>query len=501
MIADYVREQPVERSAAIVLPIFRAIAVSWVAGTWPTQGAAVAAPAADAAVFAASDAAVFAAAASSSAPASAEAAAYAAASASSSVPYAPTAADTAFAASSAPASAPANAPANAAAIWAEIKADADALEAGQQTETLMGRPLWTDGAPEWAEANWAKLKIDLLALDEDWHVWTDWYDDRLRGADHPNSRTLIEELELKRIQILVEDWKKGPKHINGMIAAWEAEYRAKPPPQRTAIIEVEYGEDGKLHRRPSGPPTARNEAQEQRLRNAWSAHSEQLATLEELDPGRNLPGLSAAMKHYRAALGSKYEAMNVISLGVHGSTIEAHAARADELLLEDAAAELVGLAAAHGLFIRQFDTWLDYVRDTFGEPTADAVEAAIGVARSTRDVPEIIDADVSDPIGELADAVEQQLTVGPEDRLRQELLRSVGNVLSGLFASAVKLVREAGSKARNGLMEGIKLSTKLATVAVTIGVSDFVVSLIASHTGEFGWITPILDFLKMKLKM
>ena len=279
----------------------------------------------------------------------------------------------------------------------------------------------------------------------------------------------------------------------------ELKYRAKPPPQRSAIIEVEYGRDGKLHRRPSGLPTARNEAQEQRLREAWTAHSDQLATLEELDPGGNLPGLGSAMKHYRAALGATYETMNVIALGVHGSTVEAHAARADELLLEDAAAELVGLAATHGLFIRQFDTWLDYVSDAVGEPSTEAVEAAIGVALSTRDVSEI-DPDVSVPLGEIADAVEPHLAAGPEDRLRSELLRSVGNVLSGFFSSAMKLVRKAASKAQDGFMEGIKFSTKWATVAVAIGVSEFVVALVASRTSEFGWITPVLDFLKMMLK-
>ena len=476
LIVVYVRAQPVERSAAMALPIFRAIAAPWVAGKWPTQGTAVSAAAARAASAAARAASAYAYVAAAAAAASASARA---------------ASDSAYAYV-------------AAAIWAEIRADADALEKGLQADALMRRPLWTDGAPEWAEENWAKLKTDLLALDEDWHVWTDWYDDRLRGADHPDSRSLIEELELERVLISNADWEKGPKHINGMIAALELEYRAKPPPQRSAIIEVEYGRDGKLHRRPSGLPTARNEAQEQRLREAWTAHSDQLATLEELDPGGNLPGLGSAMKHYRAALGSTYETMNVIALGVHGSTVEAHAARADELLLEDAAAELVGLAATHGLFIRQFDTWLDYVSDASGEPTAKLVEHGCGFARSTRDASEIIADDVSIPIGVLADAAEQPLGSNIEERppqiVERELLRSVGNILSGLFAPLVDFARDTGSAARKGSLRGTEDFAERTTLAIAIGVSAHVMALVSGLPGVFGWIVAVLALLKRKSK-
>jgi len=89
-----------------------------------------------------------------------------------------------------------------------------------------------------------------------------------------------------------------------------------------------------------------------RLRAAWAAHSEQLAGLEILEPARNSPALAHAIKFYRAALGSEYELLQVIALGVHGERLSAYAARADMLVLEDVAAELVGIAVAHGLFIR-----------------------------------------------------------------------------------------------------------------------------------------------------
>lgn len=110
------------------------------------------------------------------------------------------------------------------ALWREITADAGNVEAGISTEIMMRYPLWnvTDIGQT---KKWEILKPVLLAFDEDWQVWTGWYEDRLRGADHPDSRPLIEDLELKRSLIPDEEWHQGPKHVNAMIAELEAEYR------------------------------------------------------------------------------------------------------------------------------------------------------------------------------------------------------------------------------------------------------------------------------------
>ena len=288
------------------------------------------------------------------------------------------------------------------------------------------------------------------------------------------------------------------------IAELDAGYSAKPPLQKPAIIRVEYREDGKLHRDASMPPEARDGAQEQRLREAWSAHSEQLAALEDLAPGRNSPALGHAIKCYRDALGLAYDHMNVIALGVHGARLTAFAERADVLLLEDAASELVGLAAAHGLFIRQFDVWHDYLNDAADDAPPEAVDAAIQIARSTRDATDIIADDVSEPLNDLADAAGQPLAANPEDRqpavVDRELLRSVGNVLSGLFAPLVAYARDAGSASRTGSLDGIKEFSKQATLALVFGGTAYVAALAAGLPTEFGWLVPVLALLKMKLK-
>lgn len=51
----------------------------------------------------------------------------------------------------------------------------------------------------------------LLRANEDWEVWTEWYEARLAG--HP----AIEALEVARVMIAEEVWKQGPKVVNAEI--------------------------------------------------------------------------------------------------------------------------------------------------------------------------------------------------------------------------------------------------------------------------------------------
>ncbi len=279
----------------------------------------------------------------------------------------------------------------------------------------------------------------------------------------------------------------------------EAEYRAQTPPQRPAIIEVEYGDDGRLHRRSARRPELRDDAQEQRVRDAWAAHSDQLADLEALDPGKNSPAFAAALGAYRAALGSAFDEMNVIALGVYGARLVGYSESVGEYFLEEVASEVAGLAAAHGLFVRQFPDWRDYLDDSVGEVTDEINDAAVGLARSLSDAPDIIVEDVAIAAAELADAVEQPLAADPNDRpsqmLRRELLRSESNVLSGLLAPLLDYARDAGSASRKGTLKGIELTAR----AIVIAGSADVMAIYAGLPGQFGWIKLVIDFLKIKL--
>ena len=188
-LAGYVGADPKHRAAAIMLPCFRAMAPPWFASTWPNQGGAVhAATAATAAAHAG---------------------------------YATAAAGHITAADSAAASVTASA-----ASWVRLSKDAAAIDGGMSPQSLMDRPVWPDGsAPSGFEGQWRDLRRLLLSLDQDWQVWSNWYDDRLRGAAHPGARSLIAGLELERILIPNKVWDDGPSVLNARIADLEAEYR------------------------------------------------------------------------------------------------------------------------------------------------------------------------------------------------------------------------------------------------------------------------------------
>lgn len=232
--------------------------------------------------------------------------------------------------------------------------------------------------------------------------------------------------------------------------------------------------------------------------------------METLEPGRNEPGLAQALVSYRSALGRTYDSMNVIALGIHGMRMASHAARADDRLLEDAAAELAGMAAAHELFIRQFPDWLDYVNDRMPEPTDEAVDTAAQVARAALDEPELISDDVTEPLIDLAEASLPSLAADPAVRppqpVQRELLRSMGNVLSGLLSPFVEYAREAGGKARKASLDGVEEGSKTLSKNLiekaprVIAFGSLALILATALPAEFAWLIPVIAFLKLRLK-
>jgi hypothetical protein len=174
--------------------LFRATALARAAGKYPTRAnelggfAAVAAEAAFA-VAAAADAATrgsnvarTAAAAAAAANAAAAAAANAAAAEASFVAEVSSAAEASFAAA-------AEATANADAFWDVIEADATQVRA-VGASALVDAPLWPNGTPDWASDAWAALR-SALPGGEDWDVWFDWYDERLRGGSRGEAYEIV----------------------------------------------------------------------------------------------------------------------------------------------------------------------------------------------------------------------------------------------------------------------------------------------------------------------
>ena len=104
-------------------------------------------------------------------------------------------------------------------FWKAVEQDAGLLMNGNRhPDTSMGLPasvmeeaLWLHGIPIWAGRRWADFK-EQLPENEEWRVWTDWYERRLVG------RSTNEMLEFERVMIPNDEWKRGPGHVNAIIA-------------------------------------------------------------------------------------------------------------------------------------------------------------------------------------------------------------------------------------------------------------------------------------------
>lgn len=103
-------------------------------------------------------------------------------------------------------------------FWRAVELDRRFLETGAERNRDAGKlvvglsekALWPMGIPVWAGRQWADLKDGLPEI-EDWNVWTDWYEERLRG------RRADGAAEFDRATIAKEDWDRGPGHVNAVI--------------------------------------------------------------------------------------------------------------------------------------------------------------------------------------------------------------------------------------------------------------------------------------------
>lgn len=90
---------------------------------------------------------------------------------------------------------------------------------------------------------WESLKRNLLALDEHWQVWLDWYE-AIRDGHAPwgVSRKGGLDLLLEALQWPEADWSQGPKHINPKLTALvemaRERERAFVPAPEMPLLEV-----------------------------------------------------------------------------------------------------------------------------------------------------------------------------------------------------------------------------------------------------------------------
>ena len=111
-------------------------------------------------------------------------------------------------------------------------------------------PLWsvqTSGIYKSLTTDWVELKARLLSVDKNWWVWTDWYDDRLRGnAEKPFNLPFVKEVEIGgdfengeygRCTLPKEVYK-DPAKANAAIAEMIEAYWEREALQQDVIVET-----------------------------------------------------------------------------------------------------------------------------------------------------------------------------------------------------------------------------------------------------------------------
>lgn len=218
-----------EPAAHVILPAFRAMAAAWVAAIHPSGGTTLADAVRAASIFPNSSVSAVAAQIVTAARFAVATAAF---------PFDDAAHDSSAAGATAAVVRAVNSAVRSSTITlvvnSALQSDVDALSDKRafSVADLARQPLWSGTeAPRSLVSVWGLMKEGLLSFDEDWQVWTDWYEDRLYGR--PPSMAF----EVDRVLIPNEIWEQGPKILNARIKELIEEHRAKEPPP-TPLIEA-----------------------------------------------------------------------------------------------------------------------------------------------------------------------------------------------------------------------------------------------------------------------
>ena len=398
---------------------------------------------------------------------------------------------------------------------------------------LYTRPLWPEDPPPQAMRAWADLKT-MLPVDENWWVWTNWYEDHLAGRPPDQS------LDFSRVTIPDQDWEHGPKHVNGIIANLMDPTTTSPrnslaetpvasgdatngdalrlvdqasifdemidhpipelPGELPSPLDFQF-RDGALH--VAEPPAPRlPHLQTPSVSAAWQAIATMLSDLHDDPSGRNNPALGRVLHACRGALGTSFDEVQPILLGVHACRLHELAERADEVLLPEAAAELSALSAQLALFLDQFTDWKDYsdgLARPFGTPESEsraARDGAAALAAIEEASPKIIAPEARLTLDDLQQATETEPSADCHAAVQpiahRSWLRAVRNALRALSADAL-------SSSRAGLRIGIKATVASATVLALAAAAQPLLGLARALPTEFGWLSRLVPYVQSLL--
>ncbi len=199
-------------------------------------------------------------------------------------------------------------------------ADAALIEHGLSAAALAATPLWHSTTPNWAAENWGRFKAALLAATESWEVWTDWYDARLAGDA---GRLPIESLEIARATIPEDIWNDGPAALNTEIKRLIEKHKIEAiVPELAPGPAFRIGERGLEMVTPPPPGDI-----DQTVQTALQRRLKRLC-LDLLEATRRVdnqhPELLAIISEYSDLITTPLEALDVASLWAVGTGLLSH---------------------------------------------------------------------------------------------------------------------------------------------------------------------------------
>ncbi len=366
-------------------------------------------------------------------------------------------------------------------IWDSINADITALENGQTSSELAIAPLWPDGVPKKIDTRWQKLKSTLLKFpDENWQVWTDWYEARLKGGPF--------NAELEEARALLPDklWKQGPKVVNAEIARLIEKYTTPTlPPEKDAPIHFEL-RDGQIH---SAPPPATQPTDPEAMASAWRGLRELLDDLLH-DLGGNQPDLRRKLERYGRAMGDMFSALDLHRFGIHGDSLKNYSGLAAKEFMDSVASDLLTLLDTHERFLAHYPEWKKF-QAAIAKPFGDDESEIKALAEANKLIPiidevapELMADDARIPLSDLNAQANEEKT--PENR--RSYLRAAYDLLRTVTAPLAQLVKKGLEK---GIEEGVATQVK----AVICAVGPLLLSLAELLPNEYGLLAALAVYL------
>lgn len=186
--------------------------------------------------------------------------------------------------------------------WRAFVADSKMETArGAQVRSLVHERLWLgeEEVPQAVDTLWSVSRGLLEKRQEDWQVWTTWYEDRLHG------RPFDRDLEIARAKLCAETWETPPADLNAAIRRLIEDRRAALAADLHGALDRLEDQRGALPaRQPRAPGLGHNQPPEA-IEDALGAVAPDLDALRAAPETREeAKRIAGAARRVKSALGA-----------------------------------------------------------------------------------------------------------------------------------------------------------------------------------------------------